>query len=652
MIYRFFILLTVVFFPCLARAESDSLAVFERSLQALQESPTLETYYTKTYPLFQEAIYLLALDSSLEGRAEIASSYAAKFQEELKGRYSQEELEEYDQQHKANLSLLEKDSEGFLSQINEAIWSQIEECLVPIPEGSGETSLEHYLPLAPLFPLGLGTLAADCSYRIFAYGFSWFAPSYWLEWVEGDPEADFACVLKDSRNWEKLGDLSSKITLGQHSPNFQWGVATCTLQDSPIECEHSQWRNWDREIGGCIEENKERFEKASLMGLYKTPEGRKELSDRLHKLGLNAYRFSLAWSEIEPEEGIFNEEMIQLWVNLCKHLRDEGIAPMISLHHFSEPMWFHEKGSFEKEENVPYFIRFVRKVVPHLIQDYNEKPLVDHICTINEVNTEGLSRFIRGAFSPGVVCDFARGGEFMKTMLKAHQEAYNLVKGMNPEIQVGIVHQRIDFHPTNILMSPITRYLSRFVNEVVMNAFKTDTFELEIPFVAPYLLPGCHIREEGMGLKTDFIGLQYYVRPLIGQTGSTTYHAPMTNMPFREDPEGLYEAIIEAYEAFGVPVIVTENGISTKDSVQRNRYNQRALYAMQRAGEKIGSENLLGYYYWCMTNNYEWDMGLDQFFGAFDVDAEGNLATEPKPGMDTFREVTHSWHQAVRSAAQ
>ena len=335
-----------------------------------------------------------------------------------------------------------------------------------------------------------------------------------------------------------------------------------------------------------------------------------------------------------------------MWVDFCKHLRNEGIAPMVSLHHFSEPKWFHEKGSFEKEENIEDFKRFTEKVGPYLVQDYNEKPLVDHICTINEPSIEAFSRYIRGTCSPGVTFDFERGGQFMKTTLKAHREVYNILKAMQPEVQVGIVHQRLDFHATNILISPVTRYLSRFVNETVMNTFKTGTFELEIPFACPYLLPGCHIREEEMDLKTDFVGLQYYVRPLVGQTGSTSYHAPMTEMPFREDPEGLYEAILEAFMAFGVPVIVTENGISTKDSIQRNRYNQRALYAMQRAQEKIGRENLLGYYYWCMTDNFEWDMGQNQFFGAYDVDEEGNIAEEPKPGMDTFRKVTGAWHQA------
>jgi len=532
-----------------------------------------------------------------------------------------------------------------ISKVNEAVWTKIEDHLVPLPEGTNDSRVWHYLPLTGLLPVGLCTLVVDLASRTVVYALTWFSPGYWFGWVEGDPEKDFSCVLKDSRNWEKLGELSDKITLGQDNPNFQWGVATCTLQDSPVECENSQWRDWDAQNGNCIEQNRARFENSSLIRLYKTPEGRAQLVDRLQKLGLNSYRFSLAWSEIEPEEGVYNEEMIQMWVDLCAHLRDNGIAPMVSLHHFSEPKWFHAKGSFEKEENIEHFKRFTQRVGPSLTQDYNGKPLVEHICSINEADTEGFSRYVRAAFSPGSWFDFAKGGQFMKTMMKAHNVAYKVLKETNPEVQVGFVHQIIDFQAANVLLKPVTRILNRFINEMVMNYFKTGNFELKIPFF-------CNIQEKGEKPKTDFIGLQYYVRPLAAFTGSTSYHEPMTNMPFREDPEGLYKAIIDAHEAFEAPVIVTENGISTKDPVQRNRYNQRALYAVQRAQEKIGKESLLGYYSWCFTDNFEWDIGLEQHFGAYPVDEAGNLSSEPKPGMETFRNVTAAWHRVHQMEEQ
>ena len=82
----------------------------------------------------------------------------------------------------------------------------------------------------------------------------------------------------------------------------------------------------------------------------------------------------------------------------------------------------------------------------------------------------------------------------------------------------------------------------------------------------------------------------------------------MTEMPFREDPEGLYEAIVKIHRITNKPVIVTENGISTHNEAQRARYMTRALYAAKRAEMVIGSRNLVGYYCWCLVDNLEWNM--------------------------------------------
>lgn len=228
----------------------------------------------------------------------------------------------------------------------------------------------------------------------------------------------------------------------------------------------------------------------------------------------------------------------------------------------------------------------------------------------------------------------------MKIALKAHNIVYDALKKIESKVQIGMVHQRLSFVAANPLLSPVTKYLSRLVNEVSLNYFRTGNFELKIPFL-------CNIVEKGEKPKADFVALQYYTRPLIGLTGSTSFYEPMTGMPFREDPEGLYEAILEVHDAFDAPIIITENGISTVDDAQRSRYMIRALYAAQRAQKAIGEKNLIGYYVWSFCDNAEWDMGLDpQRFGAFaleKINGKRRLAKEPKPGMDSFIRVAKAW---------
>ena len=105
-------------------------------------------------------------------------------------------------------------------------------------------------------------------------------------------------------------------------------------------------------------------------------------------------------------------------------------------------------------------------------------------------------------------------------------------------------------------------------------------------------------------------------------------------MPMHEDPEGLYKAIVETYKHFNVPVEISENGISSRNDDQRNRYNMRALFAAKQAAEKIGVENVRSYYYWSFVRNLEWEMGMNsQDFGAYELLPDGKIADQPKPGM-------------------
>lgn len=429
---------------------------------------------------------------------------------------------------------------------------------------------------------------------------------------------EFCEVLDDSRKWESITDLSVTFDAG-----FLIGVATCTYQDSgAFYCPDSQWVEWENK--SLPEEN--RSEKsAGLFALYQTKEGRAILIDRLQKLRVNAYRFSIEWSHIQPEKDNWDDLKLQVYVELCKELRDSGIQPMITLHHFSEPKWFHLLGSFEKEENIFYFVEFSEKVFKFLIQDYKGKPLVEYFCTINEPGIEAFSRYVRGSFSPGYRLRFIRAGQFLKNMLKAHCVTYKTLKPICPNVQIGITHQRLVLVGTHPIIDWFLHYINLLVNETILQLFKTGVFDYNIPF--------CSLREE-MHPQTDFIGLQYYTVALIGWTGSTSYYEKMTEMPFREYPEGLYPAILEAYRSFRVPIFITENGISTHDEGQRFRYIERALYATHLAQQIIGVKNVLGYFLWSFCDNFEWDMGMHpQAFGAYQLNADGSLADDPKNGV-------------------
>lgn len=504
-----------------------------------------------------------------------------------------------------------------ISAVNAKLWSAIDDRLTPVAPDSNQWRLFHHIPSACLLPFGLVTVVCDTASRVFFGMLS-------IIWKGSrDPKQDFGAVCDDSRKWKQLD--TSDVAFDE---DFLFGTATCTFQDSgAVNCPDSQWASWEeKKVAKANRSGKS----ADLFELYKTPAGRALIVQRLKELGCNSYRFNIEWAHIEPKQGEYNDVNLQVYVRLCKDLQYAGIEPMVTLHHFSEPQWFHDLGSFEKEENIAHFVEFCKKVYPVLTTSYWMKPLVKYICTINEPGVEAFSRYVRGAFSPGYHFRFDRAGHFLKGMLKAHCAAYTVLKEMNSKIQIGIVHQRLKMETVNPLIRPIVHVINRLVNETTLNFFKTGVYSYKIPFAS-------HIREEGLDPKTDFVGLQYYTRPVIGMTGSSSYFEPMTQMPFREDPEGLYEAILETHDAFKAPIMITENGISTHNPEQRARYYERALYAARRAADVIGLENLRGYYAWSFCDNSEWDMGRHpQAFGAFALQENGTLALQPKEGMEPF----------------
>jgi beta-glucosidase len=318
-------------------------------------------------------------------------------------------------------------------------------------------------------------------------------------------------------------------------------------------------------------------------------------------------------------------------------------------------------GSFENEQNIPHFVRFAEEVFKTLTVDYLGRPLVQQFFTINEPSIEAFSRYVLGSFPsgpqvarvstpslvgtlldlfnrhvlkrlvPGTIGDFNRAGHFLRGALRAHTAVYHRLKEVNPDssIKIGFTHQYLSFSGSAF------KYFTHLINEVTLRYIRTGIFELKMPL--------CHIYSEDENPPMDFLGVQYYVRPVIGLTGPTSYYEPMTLMPFREDPEGLYQAIIDCYNHAQRPIIVTENGISTRNEDQRIRYITRALFAAKQAAERIGPENLKGYYYWCFVRNLEWNMGMvEQDFGAYELNADGTVAEKSRAGMASFIKVTEA----------
>jgi beta-glucosidase len=175
---------------------------------------------------------------------------------------------------------------------------------------------------------------------------------------------------------------------------FLFGTATAEYQNSGAEtCKMSNFALWELEVD---EKGNPRIVNGDQSGLSCDHYHRyKEDIALMKNIGCNSYRFSIEWSLIEPEEGKFSKEGIDHYIDVCNELIKAGITPMVTLHHFSHPIWFEEKGGWMKEENIAYFVRYAKFVFEHL-QDK-----VSLWATINEPSVVGFMSYLYGKFPPG-----------------------------------------------------------------------------------------------------------------------------------------------------------------------------------------------------------------------------------------------------------
>jgi beta-glucosidase len=188
-------------------------------------------------------------------------------------------------------------------------------------------------------------------------------------------------------DWETID--TSKI---EFPKRFLWGAATSAYQIEG-DLTNNNWYVWERTKQA---NGRDRIMRGEVAGkaanhykLYK--EDVKLIAD----FGLNAYRFSIEWSRIEPQEGKFDLKAIEQYRNLIRELKRRGVEPMITLHHFTDPLWFTAKGGFEKEENLQYWLRYANR----MFGEYQSE--VVYWSTFNEFNLYPLSGYLEGGFPPG-----------------------------------------------------------------------------------------------------------------------------------------------------------------------------------------------------------------------------------------------------------
>lgn len=345
--------------------------------------------------------------------------------------------------------------------------------------------------------------------------------------------------------------------------------------------------------------------------------------DLARSAGHNAHRLSIEWSRVEPEDGVFDEAALAHYQAVVQALRARGLEPVVTLHHFTNPVWLAARGGWLDRATPERFKRYAAVVARALAAE------VRWWVTINEPTVYAKNAYVSGNWPP-----FGRGRwpaswRVVRQMVRAHALAYDALHEQNPDAMVGFAHSSPHVAP-RAPAGPLDR-LAAAARDFVLNR-------------QPFLF----LERDAPG-KLDFIGVNYYCRTLVHWHWRGTaalfgrdwladdQGAPRrySDIGWEIHPPGLL-AQLRALAAHGVPLLVTENGIATTDEALRLEYLQGHLAAL---GEAVAAGvPVRGYFYWSLMDNYEWSLGTAPRFGLAGTDFESQ-GRVPRPAMAYYTTV-------------
>lgn len=345
----------------------------------------------------------------------------------------------------------------------------------------------------------------------------------------------------------------------------------------------------------------------------------------MQKMHLQVYRMGLEWSRIEPENGRFSEEAVAHYREEISGLLRAGIRPLVTLHHFTHPLWFCREGEFESPKAVEYFLRYTRFVVERL------GDLVGEFITINEPNIYIGNGYLGGGWPPGKKSP-RLALRVCRNIALCHIGAYRLIheirreKGFSGETKVGVANHVclfVPYHRASLPDRAAAFALNRWMVDGVASMLAQGKAPLLLrPFVR---LP--------RGRYYDFIGVNYYQRRgvrALRLKDEALPGVPKNDLGWEIYPEGLDLCCRRYYKLFRAPVWVTENGVCDNEDRVRARFIAEHLAAVCRAaGAGVPVER---YYHWSVIDNFEWGEGESARFGLIRCDYATQRRTVKESG--------------------
>ena len=417
----------------------------------------------------------------------------------------------------------------------------------------------------------------------------------------------------------------------QFPAGFLWGTATSAHQVEGNNTRNQWWR-FEQQPGAIWNGDRS--------GLACDWWNHAEVDfDLMERMGHSAHRMSLEWSRIEPEPGRFDSAAIERYRALLDGLRRRNIRPMVTLHHFTNPLWLEEAGGWENPAAIVHFQQYVRYAVRTL------GDLCDQWVTLNEPLVYVVQGWVRGIWPPQKT-HLPAALRVFRHLLQAHGVAYQTIHANSPGAHVGYALPVRVFQPSNPKRW-LDRKAANLKRYLVEHLWVTGAADGKLRFPL-----GLDEYQHSLADSADFIGINFYTRDLV------RFH-PDPRQLFGEEhfsPDGEYSdrgrrgvyseyapqslhQIVREVNAFHKPIYITENGLPDHDDDQRPRWLLGHLHALHQAIQQ--GCDVRGYYHWTLTDNFEWSEGWGLRFGLVELDPATQLR-RPRPSAALYSAIART----------
>jgi beta-glucosidase len=409
-------------------------------------------------------------------------------------------------------------------------------------------------------------------------------------------------------------------------PDFAFGVATAAYQvEGHIENDWSEWERAGRmkHVAGAGVDHWNRFAEDYRLTL---------------DIGASAFRMSLEWARIEPERGRFDEEALDGYRRRLQAMREVGLRPVVTLHHFTHPTWFHRETPWHRPESVAAFRRYARACAEVL------RGLDALVLTFNEPMVLLLGGYVQASIPPGIA-DPRLAMPALGNIGRAHAAAREELLTHAGKLLVGTSQNMLAFSADRV-WNPMDHALVRLADQAYNHTFLEALCTGELRMFMPGLFTTRQTLE-GARDSLDFVGVNYYTRahlrfvrrpPFLEFHYRDPHKRSLTDIGWELYPEGFSQVLLST-RRYGLPVWVTENGIDDRVGNRRSEFLWQHWTALLRA--RSAGIDLRGYLYWSLLDNFEWLEGWGPRFGLYHVDF-ATLERRATPACDYFSRTARS----------